>query len=286
MFLDPLAPDAEKEERFWPTFAVVVVIHVVVIFGGLALSRWLFPPRVVEQITWLDGGAVPAEEAAAPEVKPEEPPQPTPPDPTPPEEPKAPSEFAEPTPTPTPTPAPTPKPATPKPTTPKPTTPRPKPTATPTPGKTTAKTTPRPTPRKETSRPTAPRDTTASANAAAPQNGTKAGPGAANGTGSSVVIAEAMKNYGNLIQAHFDRLWNQPVVGEDGNAGAQIGVIRFRVSADGTVAFARVSKSSGSSIVDDSLESVCKRATRLPAPPLSIQRDGFFESSIEMVLSR
>lgn len=284
MFLDPLAPDAEKEERFWPTFAVVVVIHVIVIFGGFALSRWLFPPRVVEQITWLDGGAVLAEEAAEPEVKPEEPPQPPPPDATPPEEPKAPSDFAEPTPTPTP--APTPKPTTPKPTTPKPTTPRPKPTATPTPGKTTAKSTPRPTPRKETSRPTAPRDTTASANAATPQNGTKAGPGAANGTGSSVVIAEAMKNYGNLIQAHFDGLWNQPVVGEDGNAGAQIGVIRFRVSADGTVAFARVSKSSGSSIVDDSLESVCKRATRLPAPPLSIQRDGFFESSIEMVLSR
>lgn len=284
MFLDPLAPDAEKEERFWPTFAVVVAIHFVVIFGGLALSRWLFPPRVVEQITWLDGGAVPEEAAAVePEAKPEDPPQPTPPEP-PPVEPKAQSDFAEPTPTPTP--APTPKPATPKPATPKPTTPRPKSTPTPTPGKTTAKTTPRPTPRKETSRPTAPRETTGNANAAAPQNGTKPGPGAANGTGSSVAVAEAMKNYGNLIQGHFDGLWNQPVVGEDSSAGVQIGVIRFRVAADGTVVFARVSKSSGSSIVDESLESVCKRASRLPAPPLSIQRDGFFESSIEMVLSR
>lgn len=273
MFLDPLASDAEKGERFWPTFAVVVVIHVVVVFGGFALSRWLFPPRVVEQITWLDGGAVPAEEAAEPEVKPDDVPQPTPPEP-PPEQPKTPSEFVDPTPTPTPAP------------TPKATTPRPKSTPAPTPGKRTAKTTPRPTPRKESTRPTAPRETTGSASAATPQDGTKTGPGAANGTGSSVVIAQAMKDYGRLIQGHFDGLWNQPVVGEDANAGAQIGVIRFRVAADGTVVFARVSKSSGSRIVDESLESVCKRATRLPSPPLSIQRGGFFESSIEMVLSR
>lgn len=282
MFLDPLAPDAEKEERFWRTFAIVLAIHIVVIFGGLALSRWLFPPRVVEQITWLDGGAVPAEEAAAPEVKTTEAPEPPTPEP-PPEAPKTPSDFAEPV-LPTPTPAPTPKPATPKPTTPKPATPRPK--SAPPKEKTTAKNTPRSTPKKEANRPTAPRETTGTTNASTPQDGTKPGPGAANGTGSSVAVAEAIKDYGRLIQGHFDGLWNQPVVGEEGNAGAQIGVIRFRVAADGTVAFARVSKSSGSSIVDESLESVCKRATRLPAPPPSIQRSGFFESSIEMVLSR
>ncbi len=270
MYSDPLAPEREKGDRFWGTFLIVLLLHGGVIGGGLYVSRVLFPYRPVEQITWLNGGEVPASQApepAQPEMK-DEPPQPPEP---PPQEQKTPGDIVAPTPTPTPTPVP-------KPTTPKPTTPKPK--LTPTPIKPAVKTTPRPTERKPAETPSPQRE------GSAPQNGTKSGPGAANGTGTSAVIAEQTKRYFDLIHGDFEALWKQPLAAEDANAGAQRGVIRFRVAADGAVLWARVARSSGSRIVDDSLEAVCRQLTRLPPPSPAIQIGGFFEGSIEMVLNR
>jgi TonB family protein len=293
MFSDPLAPDVEKGERFWTTFGMVLLLHAVFIVGAVWFSRVLFPSRVVEQITWLDGGAMTA--ASDSEAEPAQ----TPPEPVKQVEPlqsKEPDDFspAAPTPTPTPTPAPTPKPkptATPTPKPPTPHSPTLKPfKATPTPGKKTAKSTPTPkkstashTPSKTAVKPTMAQT---SGTGATTQSGTKTGPGVAGGTGTSAEVATELKRYGELIEGKFRNVWQQPLSGVEGNVGAQIGVIRFRVAADGAVLWARISKSSGSSIVDDSLEAVCKNLTSLPPPPKAIQRDGFFESSIEMVLDR
>ncbi len=274
MYSDPLAPERDRGDRFWGTFLIVLLLHTAVIGVGIYVSRVLFPLRPPEQITWLNGGAIQpsqAPEPTQPETK-EAPPQPIEP---PPQEPKTPGDIVEPTPTPAPTPAPTP---TPKPTTPKPTTPKPK--ATPTPIKPPIKTTPRPVVRKPTEPQPTPRD------GAAPQAGTKPGPGAANGTGTSAVIAEQTKRYFDLIHGDFEALWKQPLTAEDANAGAQRGVIRFRVAADGAVLWARLARSSGSRIVDDSLEAVCRQLTRLPPPSPAIQIGGCFEGSIEMVLNR
>jgi TonB family protein len=271
------------------TFSRVLVFHAVFIGGTVWVSKVLFPSRPVEQITWLDGGAMSAaaesaaeEESSEPEAQPDKSEPPVRP------ESGKPDEFAPatPTPTPAPTPKPTPRP-TPKPATPKP--PTPKPTVTP--DRKTVKSTPAPTPRKSVAvrTPAKPLANPAQANSgtgATAQSGTKPGPGAAGGTGTSAEVATELKRYGELIEGRFRNVWQQPLTGVDGNAGAQIGVIRFRVSADGAVLWARVSKSSGSRIVDDSLEAVCKNIASLPPPPKAIQRDGFFESSIEMVLDR
>ncbi len=289
MFSDPLAPDVEKGERFWVTFSIVLVLHAAFIGGAVWVSRVLFPLRPVEQITWLDGGAMSAAAESAPEESSEPAAPPAEPPPPAKTESATPDEFtpATPTPTPAPTPKPTPRP-TPKPATPKPATP--KPTAAP--EKKTAKSTPSPTPRKTVAvrtpskAPTSPAHTPGTGTGAVAQSGTKPGPGAAGGTGTSAEVAAELKRYGELIEGKFRNVWQQPLTGVDGNAGAQIGVIRFRVSADGAVLWARVSKSSGSRIVDDSLEAVCKNISSLPPPPKAIQRDGFFESSIEMVLDR
>ena len=301
MYSDPLAPDVEKGERFWRTFCMVLLAHAVVISGGVWLSRSLFPPRVVEEITWLNGGELsvdeatelssPAEQVSEPDKSVEQPPVAPAPEPTPPPQERGDFAVATPTPTPAPTPKPTPAP-TPKPTP----APTPKPTATPAPTpapeKTTAKATPRPTPRKtavsnSNSKPIQkPATPSAGTVGAAAQQGSKPGPGAAGGIGTSAAVAADKQRYGNLIESRFNEQWDQPVTGVDGSSGAQMGTIRFRVAADGSVVSAKLVKSSGSRIVDESLEAVCKKLTRLPAPPASIQRDGFFESSIEMVLSR
>ncbi len=283
MFSDPLAPDVEKGERFWATFGMVLFLHAVFIVGTIWISRALFPTRTVEQITWLDGGAMSAASDIEPLQAPAEPVPPPKPAPS-----AQPDDFspATPTPTPKPTPPPTPPP-TPKPT------PQPTPKtvkATPTPEKKTAKTTP--TPRKNTAArtrvKTAVKPTMAqtAGTGATTQSGTKPGPGAAGGTGTSAEVATELKRYGELIEGKFRNAWQQPLSGVEGNGGAQIGVIRFRIAADGAVLWARISKSSGSRIVDDSLEAVCKNIASLPPPPKAIQRDGFFESSIEMVLDR
>lgn len=268
--MDSLALAPEKREQFWTTFCVVLVIHAAFIAGVVSVSRWLFQPLVVEQITWLDAGPISgAEEIAEPEppaeVKPPEPELSVP-------QPQVPSDFTEITPTPTPKP------------TPKPTTPRPKETPKPT----KAKTTPRPTPRTNVaerppvSRPAEPRVGASGTNT---QDGSKAN-GAAGGTGTNAAIAADMNRYRELVQLRFGSLWEQPVVGVDAGGGAQMGIIHFRVSANGTVTSARLSKSSGSSLMDDSLNTLCNRIKSLPPPPASIAPNGFFENIIEMRLTR
>lgn len=272
MHTDPLELEVEKREQFWKTFCVVLIVHAAVVAGVVSVSRWLFKPRVVEQITWLDAGATSGAEEAVASEPPTEPTPPEPQSPTP--QPQTPSDFPEATPTPKPTPKPTPRPTTPK------------PKETPTPLKNFSKTTPRPTPRNPiVTRPNVPKLGTG-VSGTNPQNGPKTGSGAAGGTGTNAAIAADMNRYRELVEVRFGSLWEQPVVGVDAGGGIQIGLIHFRVAADGSATSVKLSKSSGSSVMDQSLESLCKRITALPPPPASIQVGGFFEGSIEMRLSR
>jgi TonB family protein len=286
MMPDPLAPEMEKGDRFWVTFCVVLLVHAALIGGVVVISKWLFPPRAVETITWLNGGFAPESESTEAPEHSEEKVEPTvekPPEP----EVEKPAEsghlkIALPTPTPTPTPKATPKPSS----TPKVATPKPKEKESP--KKTVVKTTPKPTPRKTlaaatpTIKPAVPGPQSDSP----AQAGTKSGPGAAGGTGTNAFVAEQMKRYGDLIESRFRAIWDQPVTGESNGARNLVGTISFRVGADGSVVSIRVSKSTGNRLVDDSLEAVCNRVKSLPAPPAAILSGGHFQSSIEMVLDR
>jgi TonB family protein len=289
MIFDPLAEGTEKRDRFWATFGIVLAIHVVVIGGTVAVSRWLFPHRAVEKITWLDGGLVPASQTLDEPSEPDDKTEPPSAEPEQPEPPKPEDSGELPIAVPTPTPAPTPKP-TPKPTTTKRPTSRPKErepqkkAVVKTPAK--PKATPAPTPAPESPAAPKPAESGASTENAVAQPGTKTGPGAAGGTGTSVVVAEAMKKYGNQIEARFNALWEQPVTGDTTSAQKLMGTISFRVAADGAVVWIKLSKSSGNRLVDDSLEAVCRRVKSLPPPPPSICPSGFFQNGIVMVLDR
>ena len=95
-----------------------------------------------------------------------------------------------------------------------------------------------------------------------------------------------MKKYGNEIESRFNAVWEQPVTADDSSARKLMGTISFRVAANGTVMWIKVSRSSGNRLVDASLEAVCRKIKNLPPPPLSICSGGTFQSGIEMVLDR
>lgn len=277
-------PEGASEQReFRQTALFVVAAHALVLVVFAVFAK-LQPKPKVEQIMWLDGGAMggggelapPPEPPAEPELPPP-PPEPAPPPPPPT------SELAVPLATPPPA---TPEPATPKPATPKPATPKPSPTPKPKP-KTTPKPAPKATPKKSASpkpsaspkaaaksspKPSAKMAGSGAASASAEKPGAAKGPGVGEGKGKGTEGtgpgAGKPSDFGWYFSGLRDRyyaVWAPPSVPD---AATLVVTLKIRVQRDGTVLGHELVKSSGNSLMDGSVLDAAQQVTKIdPLPP-------------------
>lgn len=285
-----------------------------VIVGGLhllALTIFFFigrqqPPKPPASVMWLDGGsfgdaaesmeAAPAEpEPAVPEPEPEPlPPEPEPPVPEPPPPPApAPSEIVLEKATPPPA---TPKPVTPRPATPKPATPKPS-TPKATPKKTTPKATPKASPRKSaTPKPSpgtakkngtpAAKKSTGATGAEAVKKGGGSGTGVGAGKGAGREgggpIGSGLDWYYAMLDDRFTSRWEQPLTVV--RTGKVVTTLKIRISKDGTIALREIIRSSGNSVVDESVMAAANKVLTVDPPPAGAGNGEFFEVAINFEL--
>ena len=294
----------------------VALLHVVVIG---ALVWWnTRPVRILQgQITWLEPGsfAAPAWEQ---EPTDEEDPDPTPNPAVTPEPESTPelggataalSEIPLPTPKPsaTPSPAPSPKPSpsptpksTPKPTpktTPKPSpkpspkaspkaSPKPSPKASP---KASPKTSPKASPaadaekkNDEAKKDAAGESTIPKATAVASAAGASGG---ASGTGSSAGGGGGESQFGiyhEQIHDRFFSVWDQPTsIAKTANF---VTGLRIRIASDGTISSAKVVRSSGNVVMDESVQAAAQRVLKINPPPAALISGGAYEVTINFEL--
>ena len=275
-----------RDAGFWRNVALITLLHVVAL---IALLRWAGASKIesAQQITWLSADKDMSASVDSP--KPEE--TPTPEKPAPPEEIQpapapAKSEIQLPTATPHPTPSATatpipsprtsPKPSPKKKTSPKPTPSsekkKPKPPATPTKGKeNTKKLGKKGDPKKSEKKPG---ETTAKNASAA------AGKGQANGSFASANAGW----YGNMLHDRFYREWAQPITVVA--SGAKLSALaRIRIERDGRISDFKIVRSSGNVVVDESVEAVGKKVTRVDALPTEIGNGEHYDVNINFALN-
>ena len=270
----------------------------------------------------IGGGDFPGENSAAPAPAPEAEPLP---DPTPaearpeliavpPPPPVAPSELVTPPATPEPaTPKPTtpkpetpkpetPKPTTPKPTTPKPATPKPKPKATPKPK-------PKPSTPKATPKPdgeTSPKPKAAPAEKAegttgavkadgetktASKTGTTGGngPGTGNGKGPGKIGSGSGASefgwYFSMLHDRFHARWEQPT-SIVRNAQEFTTTLKIRISKDGTILHREIVRTSGDTLMDESVMAAAERVQQIDPLPAGLGTGDFFEVNIAFKLDQ
>ena len=280
-----------RNARFWRNVILIALVHL----GALvALLRWAGSSKIAaaQEITWLNTGGEPTEMADL--AKAEETPTPDPErKSSPPEENQsastpAKSEIQIPAATPHPTLAPS---AVPKPSpksSPKPS-PRkkasPKPSATPEKKKSGAETTP--AKKKETAKKTADKkDKTASTRSEKESNEKTAttGKGSLGGkTGATANPANATW-YGNMLHDRFYREWEQPTTVVA--SGAKLSALaKIRIEKDGRISDFKIVRSSGNVVVDESVEAVGKKVTRVDALPAGIGSGGHYDVNINFALN-
>jgi len=273
--------------RFWRNVTLIALVHAVAL---IALLRWAGASKIAsaQEITWLNT-AVEAS-AAADITKIEETPTPEPEHaPSPPEENQptsapAKSEIQIPaaTPHPTPTPSAVAKPSL-KPS-PKPS-PRkkasPKPSATPEKKKSRATATP--TKEKRNAQKLAetkgePKRSESKLSQKTGGSGTAAGQ-----TGANANPANASW-YGNMLHDRFYREWAQPTTVVA--SGAKLSALaKIRIEKDGRISDFKIVRSSGNVVVDDSVEAVGKKVTRVDALPAGIATGGHYDVNINFALN-
>lgn len=303
------------DRSFRRNIVIVSLLHLAVV-AGLYLFHSLGKKPEVPQVLWLEGGSLgggditgeAAPAAAEPEPAPETPPVPEPPPIPPPTEvaavppePIAPSELV--TPKATPEPA-TPKPATPRPATPKPETPKPTPKSTP---KTTPKpkpSTPKATPKKasaatpkaKATADTKPKSTpatgktdgsaaTGSASAASGGNGPGTGNGKGPGKVGSGSGASEFGWYFSMIHDRFHARWEQPT---SIIRGAQdfVTTLKLRISKDGTILGREIVKSSGDTVMDQSVMGAAERVQQIDPLPAGLGDGSIFEVNVAFKLDQ
>ena len=281
-----------RNARFWRNVILIALVHL----GALvALLRWAGSSKIAaaQEITWLNTGGEPTETADL--AKAEETPTPdperksSPPEENQPASIPAKSEIQIPaaaTPHPTPSPSMVPKPS-PKPL-PKPS-PRkkasPEPSATIEKKKSRAETTP--AKKKETGKkPADKKDKTASTRSEKESNEKTApnGKGSLGGkTGATANPANASW-YGNMLHDRFYREWEQPttVVASGTKLSA---LAKIRIEKDGRISDFKIVRSSGNVVVDESVEAVGKKVTRVDALPAGIGSGGHYDVNINFALN-
>ena len=275
-----------RNARFWRNVTLIALVHL----GALiALLRCAGPSKIAsaQEITWLNTGG---EASAADAAKTAETPTPEPEGkPSPPEENQsepvpAKSEIQIPvaTPHPTPTPSAVAKPSL-KPS-PKPS-PRkkasPKPSATPEKKKSRATATP--TKEKRNAQKLAetkgePKRSESKLSQKTGGSGTAAGQ-----TGANANPANASW-YGNMLHDRFYREWEQPTTVVA--SGAKLSALaKIRIEKDGGISDFKIVRSSGNVVVDESVEAVGKKVTRVDALPAGMGSGGHYDVNINFALN-
>ena len=281
-----------RNARFWRNVILIALVHL----GALvALLRWAGSSKIAaaQEITWLNTGGEPTETADL--AKAEETPTPDPErKSSPPEENQPASTWAKSeiqipaaaTPHPTPSPSMVPKPS-PKPL-PKPS-PRkkasPKPSATIEKKKSRAETTP--AKKKETAKKTPDKkDKTASTRSEKESNEKTSTTGKGNISGKTGATANPANAswYGNMLHDRFYREWEQPttVVASGTKLSA---LAKIRIEKDGRISDFKIVRSSGNVVVDESVEAVGKKVTRVDALPAGMGSGGHYDVNINFALN-
>ena len=274
-----------RDARFWRNVALITLVHVVAL---IALLRWAGASKIesAQEITWLSADEDMSASVDSP--KPEE--TPTPEKSAPPEQNEsvsapAKSEIQLPTATPHPTPSAsaTPKPspkASPKPSLKKKTPPKP----TPSPEKKKSKLQTTPTKKKETTKELAAKkekkSEKKSGETTAKNGGAAGGRAQANGSFTSANAGW----YGNMLHDRFYREWAQPTTVVA--SGAKLSALaRIRIEKDGRISDFKIVRTSGSVVVDESVEAVGKKVTRVDALPTGIGNGGHYDVNINFALN-
>ena len=272
---------------FWRNVTVIAVVHVAAL---IALLRWAGASKIAsaQEITWLNTAGEAS--AAADITKIEETPTPEPEHtPSPPEENQstsAPAKSEIQIPAATPHPSPTPS-AVPKPSpnlSPKPI-PRkkasPKPSATPEKKKLRATATP--TKEKENAKKLAGKkgEPKKSESKLSQKAGGSGAVGGQKGTNASPANASW---YGNMLHDRFYREWAQPTTVVA--SGAKLSALaKIRIEKDGRISDFKIVRSSGNVVVDESIEAVGRKVTRVDALPAGIGNGGHYDVNINFALN-
>ena len=272
-----------RNARFWRNVVLITLVHVAAL---IALLRWAGASKIesAQEITWLstDQNTSAAVDSPTPEETP------TPEKPAPPEEDRsvpapANSEIQLPTATPTPSASATPKPlpkASPK--------PSPKKNVSPklnaTPEKKKSKTQATPLKENENAKKLAAKK----GDAKKPEKKeTTVKTGGAAGGGAQASAGSASANagwYGNMLHDRFYREWVQPTTVVA--SGAKLSALaKIRIEKDGRISDFKIVRSSGNVVIDESVEAVGKKVTRVDALPAGIGSSGHYDINISFALN-
>jgi colicin import membrane protein len=280
-----------RNARFWRNVTLIALVHL----GALiALLRWAGSSKIAsaQEITWLNTGGEPT--AKADVAKAEETPTPEPESKSSPPEENQPAstpakseiQIRPATPHPTPSPSAVPKPS-PKPS-PKPG-PRknasPKPSATPEKKKSRPET--MPAKKKETGKKTTDKkDKTASTRSEkeSSKKNASTGNGSVSGKAGATGNPANASWYGNMLHDRFYREWEQPTTVVA--SGAKLSALaKIRIEKDGRISDFKIVRSSGNVVVDESVEAVGKKVTRVDALPTGIGSSGHYDVNINFALN-
>ncbi len=273
--------------RFWRNVTLITLVHV----GALiALLRWAGASKIAsaQEITWLNTGSEASATADTPIIEatptPEPERKPSPPEENQPASAPAKSEIQIPAASPHPSPMPS---AFPKPSpnlSPKPI-PRkkasPKPSATPEKKKLRATATP--TKEKENAKKLAGKKGEPKKSESKLSQKTGGSGTAARQTGANASPANASW-YGNMLHDRFYREWAQPTTVVA--SGAKLSALaKIRIEKDGRISDFKIVRSSGNVVVDESVEAVGRKVTRVDALPAGIGNSGHYDVNINFALN-
>jgi len=272
---------------FWRNVTVIAVVHVAAL---IALLRWAGASKIAsaQEITWLNTGSEASATADTPIIEatptPEPERKPSPPEENQPASAPAKSEIQIPaaTPHPSPTPSAVPKPSpnlSPKPI------PRkkasPKPSATPEKKKLRATATP--TKEKENAKKLAGKKGEPKKSESKLSQKTGGSGTAARQTGANASPANASW-YGNMLHDRFYREWAQPTTVVA--SGAKLSALaKIRIEKDGRISDFKIVRSSGNVVVDESVEAIGRKVTRVDALPAGIGNSGHYDVNINFALN-
>jgi colicin import membrane protein len=273
--------------RFWRNVTLIALVHVVAL---IALLRWAGVSKIAsaQEITWLNTGGEANATADTPTIEatptPEPERKPSPPEENQPASAPAKSEIQIPAPTPHPTPTPS---AIPKPSpdaSPKPS-PRKKGSAKPsaTPEKKKSRATATPTKEKGNAQKLAakkgePKKSESKLSQKTGGSGTAAGQMGANASPANASW------YGNMLHDRFYREWAQPTTVVA--SGAKLSALaKIRIEKDGRISDFKIVRSSGNVVVDESVEAVGRKVTRVDALPAGIGNGGHYDVNINFALN-
>ena len=90
--------------------------------------------------------------------------------------------------------------------------------------------------------------------------------------------------YGNMLHDRFYREWEQPTTVVA--SGAKLSALaKIRIEKDGRISDFKIVRSSGNVVVNESVETVGKKVTRVDALPAGIATGGHYDVNINFALN-